>query len=130
MKNFFVVPFVVLFSATSAYAVSLTFSWTPNTETDLAGYRIHYGPVTRGTNVSATAYPGFIDVKLPAIVDGKVVATVDIPVGNSFFAATAYDKDGYGSFYSNEVQAKIPPVVPTGFGVKQVAITYTFTPTP
>ncbi|MBU0910104.1 MAG: DUF2202 domain-containing protein [Proteobacteria bacterium] len=87
----------------SAYSGELSFSWTPNTDASLAGYKIYYGSESRNYNVT-------IDVGNPAIIDGKVTYTVqNLPEGNTlYFAATAYDNDGLESNYSEEVICSCP----------------------
>ncbi|MFP7753692.1 Ig-like domain-containing protein [Thermodesulfobacteriota bacterium B35] len=84
------------------------FSWLPNTEPNLAGYRIHYGTASR-------AYTTTVDVGLPQPVDGRIHATVTglIPGETYFFAATAYDASGGESDYSTEVSYTVPPASAT-----------------
>ena len=84
------------------------FSWLPNTEPNLAGYRIHYGTASR-------TYTTTVDVGLPQPVDGRIHATVTglIPGETYFFAATAYDASGGESDYSTEVSYTVPPASAT-----------------
>jgi len=95
-----------------AFAAEATFSWRPNSETNLVGYRIHYGPAPR-------TYTTVVETGLPALVDGRVHHTVtNIPEGNTmFFAATAYDTNDLESDYSTEIGYDVPitppDVVPT-----------------
>lgn len=109
----------VVMAATSAMAANVTLTWTPNTEPDLAGYRIYQSDVagqydkaanrvadiSSGPNEQKTA-----DVVIP-IEDGRTV----------YFVATAYDNAGNESGYSNEVSYKVPdhtaPVPPTMLSV-------------
>jgi hypothetical protein len=75
----------------SAPAGQVDLIWEPNTESDLAGYRVHYGTASR-------AYSVHIDVgyvtgyTVPDLMDGVVY----------YFAATAYDTSGNESGYSEE----------------------------
>ena len=82
--------FVII--ASSAYAAQVTLSWNPNTESDLAGYRIHYG-TARGS------YSAPIDVRNVTVYTLIGLA----PEQTYYFAATAYDSSGSESGYSNEV---------------------------
>jgi len=73
---------------------SLTIEWDPNTESDLAGYRVYYGEQSR-------AYSHQIDVgnvtrfKIANLEEGKVY----------YIAVTAYDYWNNESKFSNEVSA-------------------------
>lgn len=79
------------------YAAEVSFSWLPNQETDLAGYKIHYG-------YQSGEYATVVDCELPAIVDGRVVFTVeDAPDTLTYYACTAYSTTGETSDYSNEL---------------------------
>ncbi|MFP7753810.1 PKD domain-containing protein [Thermodesulfobacteriota bacterium B35] len=90
---------LVLLSASVTLAADASFSWLPNTESNLAGYRIHYGQSSRN-------YDSAVDVGLAAPeADGRVHYTVTgLTAGTTYyFAATAYDTDGQESEYSTEV---------------------------
>lgn len=71
-------------------------SWHPNTDDDLAGYKIHYGTAPR------TYGP-------PADVGNVTTHTVGrLQVGVTYyFAVTAYDAAGNESGFSNEVRQTI-----------------------
>ena len=112
---------LMVLSAGAAMAAELTFGWLPNTEKDLAGYRIHYGTDSR-------IYTGAVDVLLPPVTDGQVRSTITVPYGSRYFAATAYTDSGVESDYSNEVTAVIPPSSPGGFEVESASVTYYFVP--
>ena len=80
-------------------AADLSFAWTPNSDPNLAGYKIYYGTASRAYTVS-------IDVGNPTITDNKVTCTLTVLPQEStlyYFAATAYDIDGLESDYSSEV---------------------------
>lgn len=47
-----------------------TFSWDPNTESNIAGYKIYYGQTEGGP------YPNAVDVGDPEPVDGRIYATI------------------------------------------------------
>ena len=75
-------------------------AWDPNTETDLAGYRIYYGTASR-------TYGDPIDV-------GNVTTyTLNglTPGVTYYIAATAYDTADHESYYSNEVFGMVPETV-------------------
>ena len=79
--------------------------WDPNSETDLAGYKVYYGAETG-------VYGAVVDV-------GNVTnytATGNIPT-NSYVAVTAYDLSGNESGYSDERffdKDQVAPGVPGG----------------
>ena len=90
----FLVTFaIVLFlSSHPAYSAKLTLAWDPSTDSDLAGYKLHYGYASRDyvfhVNVgNQTQYT------IPDLVNCK----------SYFFAATTYNTSGVESNYSEEV---------------------------
>ncbi|MBU1102670.1 fibronectin type III domain-containing protein [Patescibacteria group bacterium] len=98
-----VVLFISLFYTNSAFAGSVTLAWDPNTEPDIAGYKIYYGTSTRtGTDPGVCGlcgYATFVDV-------GNVtLRTIDnLTNGQTYyFSATAYNTAGLESAFSNEV---------------------------
>lgn len=80
-----------------AKSAEVTLGWEANSESDLEGYKIHYGNITRDYNTK-------IDVgnrtsfTIGGLEDGK----------EYYFAATAYDTAGNESPYSNEVSYDVP----------------------
>ncbi len=103
MKKFKGLSFVlllVILSVNNCLAQTITFSCLPNTETNLAGYKIHWGS-------SSYTYTKTVTFSSPAIVNGRVIMTLDVgelTVGETYyFAATAFDTEGMESGYSNEV---------------------------
>ncbi|HZJ16051.1 MAG TPA: Ig-like domain-containing protein, partial [Chthoniobacteraceae bacterium] len=88
-------------------AQSVTLAWNPNSETNLAGYKLYYGTSSRN-------YSGYVPV-------GSATTTGTVPNLQDgltyFFAVTAYCTDGMESDYSGEVsyqvigtQTNLPPV--------------------
>jgi hypothetical protein len=90
-----------LWLAIPAFAdYSITLAWDPNTEPDLQGYKIHYGP-TRGN------YTNTVNV---GNVTNYTVA--GLPAGSTFvFVATAYNTSNLESDYSEPVtwSSKLSP---------------------
>ncbi len=89
---------LILFLCTSnVYSAQATLSWNPNSESNLAGYKVYYGN-------SSGSYSSSIDVRnqtsytISNLVEGEIY----------FFAATAYDFSGNESGYSNEVSYDVP----------------------
>lgn len=83
-------------SATPIATRSVTLGWNPNSESDLAGYKLYVGnrsgsygaPITVGNTTTYT---------LPNLTVGTTY----------FFALTAYDINGNESVYSNEASTSI-----------------------
>ena len=91
----FVAVAAIFSFATSAFAEtsSVSLSWDPNTEPDIAGYKVYWG-------TSSGVYSQFSDVS-------QTTASVsDLTVGvRYYFAVTAYNEAGLESGYSEEVSA-------------------------
>ena len=107
MKKTFITIMLMLliFVATSVMAADVTLQWDPNSEPDLAGYKIYYGTASR-------TYGEPIDVGNVTTYTAK-----DLEPGTKYyFAATAYNEDGYESDYSNEVMWGIP-TAPSNFRI-------------
>ncbi len=81
-------------------AADALLSWDPNVETDLAGYRIHYG-ATQGS------YPTVIDVGQVTIY-----TITGLGPGTYYFVVTAYDTTGTESAFSNQVSTVITDTTP------------------
>ena len=83
---------VLISSVPFAYSAQVIVTWHPNKESDIAGYRLHFGS-ERGK------YTSTVDV-------GNQTSWVLSNIGSGrryYFAATAYDVDGNESDYSQEV---------------------------
>jgi fibronectin type 3 domain-containing protein len=80
------------FQVTPATVTQATLEWDPNSETDLAGYKLYYGQ-------ASGSYDTTIDVG-----NQTTYTLTDLPVGETYYiAATAYNTSGLESGYSNEV---------------------------
>jgi hypothetical protein len=87
---------ISLLCAQNGYCTQVTLAWDPNTEPDLAGYKLYYGTLSRN-------YSEIIDV-------GNVTNYTAYKLNSGltyYFAVTAYDPSGYESDYSNEVDKTI-----------------------
>ncbi|MBV5327445.1 MAG: cadherin-like domain-containing protein [Chlorobium sp.] len=105
LLHVFSLTVVLLTQPILALATEATFSWAPNSEANLAGYKIHYG-------TASSTYSTTINVGLPALVNGRVTATVTgLQDGATYyFASTAYDSTGLESGYSNEANLSLAAV--------------------
>ncbi|MDA8166010.1 MAG: fibronectin type III domain-containing protein [Desulfobacteraceae bacterium] len=87
----------------AAMAAQVRLAWDANTETDLAGYKLHYG--TTSGNYNQTVDVGNqTNFLLTGLTDGQTY----------YFAATAYDTAGLASGYSNEVSWTMPSATTSG----------------
>lgn len=102
-KQTVIAIFMVFMLCSGAVALERSFAWTPNSETNLAGYKIYYGSQSGN-------YTAEVDCGLPEIQDDQIIYTMDMPNGELWVAATAYDADGFESDFSNEVHLMpVPP---------------------
>jgi hypothetical protein len=122
-KKLLLAVIICLFPVMS-YAASATLTWTPNTETDLAGYKVY-----RGNGVCA------IGPLQPLVVNGTAVTvaaptasytdnTVPVFDGQLCYEVTAYDLAGNESPRSVRATRQvnlIPPVAPVGLTIGTVA---------
>ena len=91
---FIVTHAALLCIVTAAYAGQVTLGWEPNTEPDLAGYKIYYGNYSRN-------YTRITDVKNKTATSYIITGLIE---GQTYyFAATAYNTSGSESNYSAEV---------------------------
>jgi len=94
IKVLIFISIALLLFIQNVQADSVTLAWDANSESDLAGYKIYYGCNSRH-------YTSCIDV------GNRTSYTVSgVQTGRKYyFAITAYNTDGYESYYSNEVTA-------------------------
>lgn len=79
---------------------TFTLAWDPNSEPDLAGYKLYYG-TSSGSYQQSINVGNLTQYSLSNLQDGVTY----------YFAVTAYDTEGNESGYSNEVSARenLPP---------------------
>jgi hypothetical protein len=87
--------------ASNALAAQATLAWDSNTESDLAGYRIHYGTVS-GRYTTSIDVHNVTSYTLTGLTEGQTY----------YLAASAYDTSGNSSGFSNEVQYTVLPGAP------------------
>jgi len=124
---------IVLFALTCSicYAEGITLTWTPNTEGDLAGYKVYYGyssgPPYDGTDIYEGISPIILHIDPAGDPDYFVDNTgerceytltgLDLTSGDYWLVLTAYDNETpeYNeSGYSNEVNTFDDPEPPPG----------------
>ncbi len=77
------------------FGQAATLEWDPNPETNVIGYRVYVGRVSR-------LYDSVLDM------GNQITAQVPTSPGTTYFAVTAYDSDGLESDYSEEVFYTVP----------------------
>ncbi len=109
--------------ASSALAAQATLAWDPNTESDLAGYKIHYGTASGNYTVHTDVH------------NVTSYTVIGLTTGQTYyFAVSAYDASGNESSYSNEVSYSVPaangapstPATPSGASIALVNTAITF----
>ena len=104
LKKLLLVVVVICFSGPAAHADTVTLAWDANTESNLAGYKLHYGNTPR----SQGAYTHSVTIGI------ATTYTISLQPGTYYFALTAYNNVGNESGYSNEVWTEISPDIPGG----------------
>lgn len=114
--------FIIFFCCPAVlFAGDVSLQWSPNSETDLAGYRAFMRPDSSGYLYDSPNWEGV-----------ETTCTIS-PVpddGKYCFVVRAFDTEGYESGNSNEVciiNASVPDGLPPGKPI-QVSITITVTP--
>lgn len=107
MKKLFTI-LAILAIAGIAQAATVQVTWNPNTEEDLAGYKLYHG-------TASGQYGEPVDV---GNVTGHVMEITPQHGATYYFALTAYDTSGNESGYSDEATCFVPdgvkPEKPTG----------------
>jgi hypothetical protein len=80
------------------FSGDVTLSWDPNSESDLAGYRIYYG-------TSSRTYDASIDAGM-----ATTLTVTGLGLETYYFSATAYNSSGAESPFSNEVVKIFQPL--------------------
>ena len=101
-----IITILLLDLAVCAHAADVKLQWDPNTESDLAGYRLY--------QKADSAVPPF--TKVQEIPKGTTTASVPgLDSSHSYsFAVTAYNSAGLESAYSNIVTIPAAPLPPNG----------------
>jgi len=137
-QRFFWLKFSLLFLvmfilAKSAWATTVKLQWDPNTETDLAGYRVYY---SADSAVDLAVGTGAAEGAAPIILELQTTATLsDLDTTKDwYFAVTAYNTEGLESSYSNIVSIltnlaapSIELSQPNGTNTNPVCVTITDT---
>ena len=114
--------FILLFAligclCAAANGAEITLQWDANTESNLAGYYVHYKPDSccepyNGTEADQGKSPLIIPLATPGFDPDNPAFTLTGLDENRpyYFTVSAYDKESNESGYSNEVATKAPQV--------------------
>jgi len=109
---------LVFFSVQTSLPADITLAWDPNTEADLAAYKIYYKTGASGAPYDGTgADQGGSGFRVPleslAQQGSPTYTLTGLPDATYYFVVTAVDSQGYESGYSNEVVWKAGSTVST-----------------
>ena len=86
-----------------------TLSWSANTESDLAGYKIYYGTSPRTGDCPQASYLEKLDVGKTDTADKPTYKIENLDTGKTYyFSITSYDVSGNESCFSLEMSKNIP----------------------
>jgi len=107
----FVIVFASLAGLREALAFDVTLAWDPNAERDLAGYKVYYGTAPggpyNGSRSGDGASPILVPISRLANAARPEFTIHGLPDGAYYFVATAYNRAGLESAYSNEARAQV-----------------------
>lgn len=91
--KFWILGFLACLFVSEVEAASCSFSWLPNAaEENVIGYKLHYG-------TEPGVYTVVTDVGSPAVVGGRVYATLPMCMpGTFYFVCTAYSSTEESDF--------------------------------
>ena len=98
MINKIMLIVIIMLLPAIAFAATIQVNWNPNTEEDLAGYRLYVG-------TASGQYGEPVDV---GNVTGHVMEITPEYGATYYFALTAYDTSGNESGYSDEASCFVP----------------------
>lgn len=102
---------VVLILPALAAASTVVLEWDPNTEADLAGYKVYYSNTDAQPFTGTGATQGPAPVIIPKGTNTATLSGMD-PTKAYYFAITAYNTAGMESLYSNIVNIPKFPAIP------------------
>ncbi len=97
----------------TAFCSCVDLSWTLGGDADLAGYRIYYGIISRGSvTTPPDSYPFMVD----AGYTNKATVCYLVPGTTYYFSLTSYDSWNNESGFADEVTAIAPAEAIPGIG--------------
>ena len=109
-KSILLVLFSLFLFPSISYAKDLAFAWTANTETNLAGYKIYVGEESK--NYSKCVIENIDKSSVSYKFTEEDFSNCNFEENKTYyFAATAFDTDGFESDFSDEVTWTTPNIV-------------------
>lgn len=109
LKILSVILIFLFFSTNFVFAGNVTLFWYPNSEPDLAGYRIYYGTSPRTDNCPPGGYQNKIDVGKTNTPENPSFTIDNLEEGKTYyFSLTSYDIHGNESCFSVEIRKALP----------------------
>jgi hypothetical protein len=102
MKVLIAVLLFALLSVGTVFGAEINLKWNPNTESDLAGYKVYYGFAHR-------VYDSNVDV-----ADVTAYTLTGLNAGTYYISVTAYDTSGNESDLSYEIVKDVKVNTVTG----------------
>lgn len=110
------VAFIIMAIADPTYASSVVLQWDPNTEKDLAGYKIYYNIDALETTINEVGFAGSYS---PIDVRNQTSVTLNGLDSDRdyYFAVTAYNRSGAESEFSDilfipKLSSSVSPSIP------------------
>ena len=119
MKKLILTILFLLFSTIAWAGSSVTFTWQPNSESDLKEYRLYQADISGDYELG-------VDIPVAITPAGTETATIhDVADGTWFWVMTASDHHGNESGESDEVTKGLDTIAPNA--VEGVSVTATVT---
>jgi len=115
-----VLAFILCFVPMISYAQTAELSWTPNSETDLAGYKVYRG---NGVCAIGALQPLIVNnVPVTVLVPSFTYSDTTVPKfdGDLCYEVTSFDIAGNESLHSiraTKTVNLVPPSVPVGLNI-------------
>jgi hypothetical protein len=108
------------------FASNVALKWDPNTDADLAGYKIYYSVDSPSSPFNGT---GAIEGASPVDLHSQTFGTISglDPGRNYYFAVTAYNTSGLESSFSNivSVPESLPPTISISYPANNAIVSAT-----
>ncbi len=117
---------IALAGQSSCFASSVALQWDPNTDADLAGYKVYYNGDSSSLPFNGT---GAVEGVSPLDLHNQTSATISgLDPGHAYyFAVTAYNTSGVESSYSNIVSVPelLPPTISISYPANNAIVSAT-----
>ncbi len=110
----FILAFILIYAHTVFATTNVNLAWNPNSESDLAGYKIYYGNSSGNynTNIDVGNQTSY-SITPEGTGEGSLTNIGLIEGQIYYFALTAYDTSDNESGYSTEAVYTVPNIPPS-----------------